>query len=172
MLSGAHRQATALDNSQCHQQLQERGKPAKRDLKFLKLTVLSISTADGKMMLQPLPKIHNEGHQCWKSPTLSWSGGADEASLTQTKQGKWTKTNWGFQEAKRAVNHKMYSVPVTSGIPWHHRTTIVLVRMRNDLNRNAIQSAETQNKSTGKQDKAAYLVSPSNPSPRTWPEKN
>lgn len=44
--------------------------------------------------------------------------------------------------------------------------------MRNDLNRNAIQSAETQNKSTGKQDKAAYLVSPSNPRPRAWPEKN
>lgn len=124
------------------------------------------------MMLQPLPKIHNEGQQGWKSPTLPWSEVADEASLTQTKRGKWTETSWGFQGANRAVNHKMSSVPVTSRIPWHHRTAIVLVRMSNDLNRNAIQSAETQNKSTGKQDKAAYLVSPSNPRARTWPEKN
>lgn len=104
------------------------------------------------------------------SPVMVW--GSWWGITNPNKQGKWTKTSWGFQEAKRAVNHRMYSVPVTSGIPWHHRTAIVLVRMRNDLNRNAIQSAETQNKSTGKQDKAAYLVSPSNPRPRTWPEKN
>lgn len=44
--------------------------------------------------------------------------------------------------------------------------------MKHDLNRNAIQSAETQNKSTGKQYKASYIVSHSNAGPRTWPEKN
>lgn len=35
--------------------------------------------------------------------------------------------------------------------------------MKYDLNRNATQSAETQNKSTGKQYKASYMVSHSNP---------
>lgn len=76
------------------------------------------------------------------------------------------------QRLKWSVNHKPYSVPITSRIPWHCRTPIVLVGMKHDLNRNAIQSAETQNKSTGKQYKASYIVSHSNPRPRTWPEKN
>lgn len=43
--------------------------------------------------------------------------------------------------------------------------------MKHDLNRNAIQFAETQNKSTGK-DYMPYVVSHGNPRPRTWPEKN
>lgn len=123
-----------------------KGKTSKERPQVLKnLYFWSISTADGKGM---------------KIPNPVWSGGDDEAPLTQTKQGKWTKTNWGFQETNRAVNHKMYSVAVTSGIPWHHTTAIVLVRMRNDLNRNAVQPAETQNKSTGKQDKAHLWFHP------------
>lgn len=44
--------------------------------------------------------------------------------------------------------------------------------MKYDLNRNAIQSAEKQNKSTGKRHEASYIVSHSNPRPRTWPERN
>lgn len=89
------------------------------------------------------------------------------------KAGKMDRKRTGaFQRPKWSVNHKTYSVPITSRIPWHYRTAIVLVRMKHDLNRNAIQSAETQNKSTDKQYKASYIVSHSNPRPRTWPEKN